>query len=133
VTAADIPAEALLIRRARMARRMSPEDAAPLAGVIKSRRWRQIEQGHPASDEVLAHMAAVTGVDPEQLEQAGRKEAAEILREIRRQESQHIPGLPPGVDPAAFPADKWRALIEAARILTAALDEVERGEGRRGA
>ncbi|XUZ24705.1 hypothetical protein ACQVDT_06955 [Streptomyces sp. RMIT01] len=32
-------------------------------------------------------MANVVGVDPEQLEGAGREDAAEILREIRRQEA----------------------------------------------
>ena len=84
------PPEAVLIRRARLASKLSPEQAAPLTGVIGARRWRQIEAGYAgkrrsvAEDDILSHMAAVVGVTAEQLAEAGRAEAAEILREIQR-------------------------------------------------
>jgi hypothetical protein len=114
---------------------MSPEDAAPLAGVIKSRRWRQIEQGQHADDDVLAHMAAVVGVDPAQLEQAGRPESAEVLREVLRQkravaEPEPEPGLP---DLSALSPEKRRDLIDALDYLRARIEQVEREERRRGA
>ena len=76
---------------------MSPEDAAPLTGIIRSRRWRQIEAGHEGGkpvrgeDDVIAHMAHAVGVDPAQLDEAGRGEAAEILREIQRQQDGPVP------------------------------------------
>ena len=98
------PPEATVIKRARQARKMSPEDAAPLTGIIRSRRWRQIEAGHASGrairgdDDVIAHMAAAVGVDPAQLDEAGRGEAAEILREILRQRDGHAPQ--PSADPA---------------------------------
>ena len=91
VNTREPPPEAVVIKRARQARKMSPEDAAPLTGIIRSRRWRQIESGHRdgravrGDDDVIAHMAAAVGVDPGQLDEAGRGEAAEILREILRQ------------------------------------------------
>ena len=89
------PPEAIVIKRARQARKMSPEDAAPLTGIIRSRRWRQIEAGYDSGrairgdDDVIAHMAAVVGVAPGQLAEAGRSEAAEVLREILRQRNGH--------------------------------------------
>jgi hypothetical protein len=102
----DPPPEAVIIRRARQARALSPEDAAPRTGVIKSRRWRQIEAGVDggkrvrAEDDVLAHMASVVDVAPDQLDSAGRPEASEILREILRQRAgeeaaAHDQGIPP--------------------------------------
>ena len=112
------PAEAVLIRRARQARGMSPEDAATLTTVIKARRWRQVESGHDgdrraiADDDVIAHMAAVVGLDPEQLARAGRAEAAEVLREIRRQaQAREDPAL--RIEPGEVP--QVRAFLEGLR------------------
>ncbi|MEU6952113.1 hypothetical protein [Streptomyces sp. NPDC045714] len=51
-----------------------------------------------APAKTLAHMARVVGVQPQQLADAGREDAAEILREIRRQEAADE-------QPAAAPAD----------------------------
>ena len=93
------PAEAVLIKRARQARKLSPEDAAPLAGVIKARRWRQIEAGARVDHDVLAHMAAAVGADPDQLEEAGRGESAAILREILRQQGEPPAARPLGMTP----------------------------------
>lgn len=95
------PPASQLIRRAREARGLLPEDAADLlpAGVaIKGGRWRQIEQGYVAKkgdyipahgdDTLLAHMAHVVGVTPDRLAEAERPEAADTLREIRQQQTE---------------------------------------------
>lgn len=92
------PAEADLIRVARMARGLSPEKAAELAPIrLGGARWRHIERGYEskqppkkvrAPDTTLAHMARVVGVTPERLTEVGRASASEILREILRQEAE---------------------------------------------
>lgn len=124
------PPEAVLIKRARQARMLSPEQAAPRAKVIKSRRWRQIEagwaNGRPvtAEDDVIAHMAAAVGVVPAQLEQAGRHEAAEVLREILRQR----PPAPDGPQDALTPEE--RQMVEAfIQALRSGRDGTERRTG----
>jgi len=87
------PPEAVVIRRAREARGLSPERAASLLEIpLSGARWRQIEQGYEiraggrkavkGRDMVIAHMAHVVGLRPEALQEAGRPEAAQILREI---------------------------------------------------
>ena len=128
------PPEAVLIRRARLAAKLSPEDAAPQTGVIKARRWRQIEQGTAGGkpsrgeDDVIAHMAAVVGVTPDQLTEAGRAEAGEILREIERRraltvvpdDESRFPGLPPDMT-----AEERRVVLD--------YIEVRRAAERRGA
>lgn len=87
------PPEAVLIRRAREARGLGYEAAAEQLKIkLSGRRWRQLEEGRehsggkpaPISDATLAHMADVVHVPPERLEDVGRFEAAEILREIQR-------------------------------------------------
>jgi hypothetical protein len=95
---APAPPEASLIRVARQARGLSPEAAAALTPIrLGGSRWREIEKGYKgkdgkqrvkAPDLTLAHMAHVVGASPERLEEAGRRPAAEILREIIRQEAQ---------------------------------------------
>lgn len=95
------PPEASLIRLARQARGLSPEQAADRTPIkIKGYRWRQIENGYRgkigasartiAPDTTLAHMAHTVGVTPERLEEAGRGDAAEILREIQRQAAEEV-------------------------------------------
>ncbi|MFD5042002.1 hypothetical protein ACFWNI_33670 [Streptomyces sp. NPDC058377] len=73
-------------------------------------RWRHIEQGYTrripftpttAPAKTLAHMANVVGVQPEQLAKAGRADAAEILREIKRQEATEGQPAQGPVDPRA--------------------------------
>lgn len=89
------PPEAHLIRVARRARgNKSPETlTAPADVPIKAARWRHIEQGYSSRNKpvrapagTLAHMAHIVGVTPEQLVDANRADAAEVLREILRQE-----------------------------------------------
>ncbi|MCZ4605246.1 helix-turn-helix transcriptional regulator [Streptomyces sp. Lzd4kr] len=96
--APEPPPEAVLIRRARQARGMTRAQAAERSGVVKASRWGQIENGYLMKDGVpvatkvgdmqLAHMARTVGVSPERLDDAGRADAAEILREIARQETE---------------------------------------------
>ncbi|MFJ4631594.1 hypothetical protein [Streptomyces sp. NPDC088847] len=90
--------EGALIRLARQARGMSPEVAADLTPVqIKGGRWRQIESGYDRKNPpkrsfapalTLAHMAHTVGATPERLSEAGRDDAAAILREILRGEGE---------------------------------------------
>lgn len=92
------PPAAQLVARARKARGLTPEQAAaqlPANIAIKGGRWRQIEQGYiakrgervptEADATQLAHMAAVVGVAPHQLDEIESTDAADILREIVRQ------------------------------------------------
>ena len=103
------PAEADLIRLARQARGLSPEEAADLTPVrIKGFRWRQIEKGYKGkvgeSDRVIglpktiAHMAYTVGVTPSRLAEAGREDAAAILREIQIQKAGATTSLPDPLD-----------------------------------
>jgi transcriptional regulator with XRE-family HTH domain len=90
------PPEADLIRIARLARGLSPEKAAELTHIrLGGGRWRHIERGYQmknrpvrAPGKTLAHMAHVVGVTPERLAEVGREDAAEVLREILRQEAE---------------------------------------------
>ncbi|WP_206326001.1 MULTISPECIES: hypothetical protein [unclassified Streptomyces] len=103
------PPEADLIRLARQARGLSPEEAADRTPVrIKGFRWRQIENGWKgkagASDPVrapaktLAHMAYTVSVTPSRLTEAGRDDAAKILREIQIQRAEQAASLPDPLD-----------------------------------
>jgi hypothetical protein len=118
------PAAAVLIRRAREAIGLTAEAAAAQVrasgGKITAPYWRNIENGYgyrrgetvpmPGSDEKLAFMAAVTGVTPRQLGEAGRPGAAARLRAmgahrladllIARRDSDGLP------DRDAFCADR---------------------------
>lgn len=95
----DPPPEAVLIRRAREARNLSPAEAALKTGIrLGDRRWRQIEDGNEgrgkplrATDKTLAHMAAAVSLEPGQLIEVDRVEAGEILREILRVEAKARP------------------------------------------
>jgi hypothetical protein len=100
------PPEAVLIRIAREAARIKTPASSRAVG-ISTARWSQIEQGYEtkpggvykpvrAPDGTLAHMASAVGVSPERLEQAGRPDAADILREILRQDDPA-----PGPGPSA--------------------------------
>ena len=89
------PPEAVLISRARKARGLTVADAAAKTRIIKASRWGQIENGYfmkggravatSAGEMQLAHMAFVVGVSPQRLDEVGRSDAAEILREMGQQ------------------------------------------------
>ncbi|WTN22082.1 helix-turn-helix domain-containing protein [Streptomyces canus] len=85
------PAEAVLIKEAVRRARLSGREAARRAGLSET-RWRQIVNGYQdvggmripvtAPDETLVRMAEVVSLTPEQLRQAGRSAAAELLDEL---------------------------------------------------
>lgn len=109
-----------LIRRARLARGLSPDEAAERTPIrIKGFRWRQIEDGrkrksdppgsdHPP-DKTVAHMAYTVGITPARLAEF-RPEAAEILREIQIQRAGESANLPDPLD--ALGADRQRIILD---------------------
>lgn len=94
------PPEATIIRRAREARGLSPEEAATRVPLrLGGTRWRQIEVGYERRDpfkatrapaRTLAHMALIVGVGPDELSGADRSDAAEVLREILKQQAAAV-------------------------------------------
>jgi hypothetical protein len=92
-----VPPEADVIRLARLAARMSVDEAVArvreAGGRIGPTYWRDIERGHGgrrgqrvparASDGLLAQMADAVGVTPSQLAGAGRADAARVLEAMR--------------------------------------------------
>lgn len=88
-----------MIRTAREAARprLSVRAAAERAG-ISPENWGNVERGYqlhrggyraaPGSPSTVAHMAHAVGLSPERLSEAGNSEAAEILTEILRRESE---------------------------------------------
>ncbi|CAL9347910.1 hypothetical protein SUDANB1_00401 [Streptomyces sp. enrichment culture] len=114
------PPEADLIRLARQARGLSPEEAADRTPIrIKGFRWRQIEKGWKgkpgASDQAkapaktLAHMAHTVGVASARLAEH-RPDAAAILREIEIQQVERSDALP---DPLArLTSERQRIIMD---------------------
>jgi hypothetical protein len=118
----DLPAEVLLIRRARQALGLSPEKIVKNLTRItmSSRNWRLIEDGRSAPDETIAHMAYVVAIDADQLAES-RPEAAEILREIQRQGSR-----------SELIDDREGDLARAERLLAEAHEALRRARGEMG-
>jgi transcriptional regulator with XRE-family HTH domain len=87
----DVPPEGTLIKRALKTARLSQREGARRAGISET-RWRQLVSGYQtvggakvavrSPDETLARMARAAGVTAEQLEAAGRAEAAAVLRDV---------------------------------------------------
>lgn len=111
MTTQEPPPEARLIHELREAiiPRLSMREAARQAGMSAS-LWTQYEQGHrkvtplvtipvTATDDKLAAMALVVGATPGQLREAGRGDAAAILRKL----------IDAGPDPYAQMVEKIRA------------------------
>jgi len=106
----DSPPEADLIRRWREAAvpPLSRRQAAARAGISAS-QWSDVERGSKragsgivipvlATAETLARMAAAVGIGPDELEEAGREDAADQLRSATRQQMlgerlAAVPGL----------------------------------------
>lgn len=125
------PPEAVVIRLARLAKGLSPEEAAARTSIrLRGGRWRQIEKGYErrdppkstrALDKTLAHMAFVVDVTPSQLDECGRTDAAEILRVMLQQESRAAtePDLNNRMERAAWeapiPEDARREMIRLLR------------------
>lgn len=131
------PAEADLIRRHREAAvpEMSRRQAAILAGISAS-QWSDVERGQKKAGpgvavpvqttaETLARMAQVAGASPEELEAAGREDAAVQLRALEgqqrtRQRLAEIPGL--GVIAETLPQVTSEEMLP---IVIAGLDAIE--------
>jgi hypothetical protein len=136
------PPEARLIQIARKAAGLTADAAAKsTGGTVSPVYWRDVERGYGyrrskrvparASDRVLAHMAQAVRVTPERLAEAGRPDAAAVLREIHLADSPPPPLVP--FPAAARPAKE--AIAE--EILADLLDrygdrEVVRVIGARG-
>ncbi|MEU6977775.1 hypothetical protein [Streptomyces sp. NPDC046371] len=123
------PPEADLLRLARSAAGLSPERAAAQMTVCFSgSRWRQIEAGYRsdaatkvvASASTLAHMAFAVGVSAGPIEEAGRADAAEVLREIERAEARRGQALKGAVP---LPLEWWQR-----QIILRALDDRPRSD-----
>lgn len=78
--------------------KLSARQAATKAGMSDA-RWRQIVNGYQSAgagqtvevrgpDETIARMAHVVGVTPEQLREAGRPEAADLLIALEGMQSE---------------------------------------------
>lgn len=116
------PPAAVVIRLAREAAGMTIPHSARLAS-ISTARWSQVEAGREnrngivrpvtAKAGTLARMARAVGISAERLEREGeRPDAAEILREIERQEP-HLAAVPPlpGLPDSGDVADEVIALL----------------------
>jgi hypothetical protein len=129
------PTEAAAIRLAREAAGLSAETAAARmkSRIIGGSRWRQIEAGYRkdstkpviAPRVTLAHMALVVGLSPERLDELGRSDAAEVLREIRAQETGKR--NPARMDTASTHRvdERWRMLEGSLRMAAEGLNPGE--------
>lgn len=122
------PPEARLIRLVREAAGIKTPDAARAARISKA-RWSQIENGYEtrggdvravrATAGTLAHMAAAVGLAPDRLEtEAGRTDAAEVLREIQRATPE-----PPASEPPRYADPREQRIMD----LDGFTDEEKRG------
>ncbi|WND34025.1 hypothetical protein RI578_06815 [Streptomyces sp. BB1-1-1] len=120
------PGHGALIRLAREAQGISPETAAArMPFKFSGASWRQVEAGYrgagakrtpvPGKPATVANMAHTVGVSAERLEQYN-SEAAEILREIERQETQQQPAMPEALRSAP---------PHVRRMIDAALEDVD--------
>lgn len=109
------PAEGRLIEEAVKADGRSVRQLAPLAG-ISDARWRHIVKGYQptgggrwneakAPAQTLARMAYLLGIDPDELDAAGRPDAAQALAGVQAARERHPqPPTPATISPAAGPA-----------------------------
>jgi hypothetical protein len=85
------PPEAVLIRLAREAAGIRVAEASKRAGVSVA-RWSQIESGSENRHGTVSPVTGRAGITPERMAAEGRRpDAAEILREILRQEPTMLP------------------------------------------
>jgi hypothetical protein len=117
--------EGMLITDARKRARLSGREAARRAGISEG-RWRQIVNGYivvakgvyspvaGAPANTVARMAQTVDVAPEELEAAGRADAAEELRKLNAAARETAERAPDDLDRriARMRADpkKWRVL-----------------------
>lgn len=137
--------EGKLIMAALDASPLSQRKAAKHAGISES-RWRQIVSGYQSIDGIkhavrgpdrtLARMAQAVQVTPEALAEAGRPEAAALLRDLeaerRRADERAARAAAAAVD-SASPArveERWFLLEAVLRNAPVGLDPAERRELR---
>lgn len=106
----ETPPEGEIIEAARRRHRLSQNKAATKAG-ISGTRWRQVVKGVASGGkgvvlptrgnaETVAHMAHAVGVSPDQLAEADRDDAADVLRglELDNATEQDRPTLHDGFE-----------------------------------
>ncbi len=136
--------EGILIRRAREAAGITVPEAAQAAGISKA-RWTQVETGYEtrqgaarpvrAKPGTIARMAHAVGISPERMETEGtRPDAAEVLREIERQEPRPS-AVPAGEPPVPGTVERVvRALLPSLppehRDVITGITRLTDGEGR---
>jgi transcriptional regulator with XRE-family HTH domain len=121
---------------------MTAAEAAIAAGMSKA-RWSQIENGYETRGDgfkevrgrrdTIAHMANAVGVSPERLEEAGRPDAARVLREIQRNapaEPAAVPGPQPEPPPELEFEDDDPLTPEERAAALAFIREVRKGIAR---
>jgi hypothetical protein len=131
--------EGALIRLVRVAARIRAPAAARDAGISPA-RWSQVENGYEkrrgkykavrAPAGTIAQMARAIGLSADRLEQAGRPDAAAVLREMERPRETQAP-LPPG-EPPALTAEEEQLVEDFKTYLReakAAKDRRERNNG----
>lgn len=99
----DVPAEAALIRERREAAipRMSHRAAAARAETLSGMKfsaatWQKIENGdYRGGADRVAVMALTVGASPDELEEAGRPDAARLFREEIQRRAKSEPALAP--------------------------------------
>jgi len=126
----EAPPEGALLKRALIAARISQREAARRSGISET-RWRQLVSGYQvvsrekvpvrSPDDTLARMARAVGVTAEQLEEAGRDEAAAVLRHAEADAAAPAgPGAEPaGAGPESRVDERWhlvRAVLRQARV-----------------
>lgn len=109
------PPEARRIRTAREAAGMTAAQAAHASeGAVSATYWRDVERGYGgrrgqqaparASARLLAVMARVTGVAPDELAADQREDAARVLTEIQRRDRSESESPP---TPQPVPEPRW--------------------------
>jgi len=136
--------EGQLIAAALKRSKLSARKASQLAGMSDG-RWGQIVRGYQtmgddvyapvrAPADTLARMAHVVGVTPEQLDQAGRGDAAEELRELLA--GHAVPAgdadrtLAELTEMVRQDPELGRAILEAFRVALRRRDEPNEGKDR---
>lgn len=127
--------EGLLIKAALDASPLSQRQAAKRADISET-WWRNIVSGYqsisgvPAaligSSDTVARMAHVVGVTPEQLEAAGRPDAAAALRDIEARTRQAA-SAPRPADAQARVDERWPLVEAVLRQAGSGLDPSEHG------
>jgi hypothetical protein len=114
--------------------KLSARKAAEMAGMSDG-RWRQIVNGYQnagagnyipvrAPAETIARMADVVGLNPEQLMEAGRGDAAQELHDLRRNRSVAFP-----VGSAGDPVDLTKLSVAELEAVKAVIRAMRSGNG----